>query len=570
MVYAKEEYIDIDTFDSKTAIIYAHQDDDLLWMLPWWARSTHIVIGGLPTTPGYIALIGRQQGFLNQQPPPIIDYQNIWEHPWNPPITDCQYAQYYWGNILPYPGFDSDYLVAFWNDGDLIMTRTQVDRIKEKIRPYVSDPNISRIVTHNNWGEYGHQHHRAVNQASRELAVEYGKDVWVLGSKVIGGVFHDLIPCDVPYTVGVFDSDLFYGIRPLYLSTAICGGNAWTWCAPPSTCDDPPAYPHRFVKVVDQGNDLSASSDCLAQAYFDVRGPNTLVSGDFDGDGLNDFAATAGTDRNQSVWLWTGRTGVWRKLPGELDVLVTGDFNGDGRTDLAGINRLDGSIYYTTDLTTWTNIPGQLSSIVAGDFNGDGRTDLAGIDGPNHAIWYTKDLSTWTQIPGALDSLVVGDFNGDGHSDLAGINNATHNIYYTTDLVSLTQIPGQRISLVAGDFDGNGRDDLASIDAYQHVSYTLNLSSWISITKQQFGSIVAGDFNHDGHADLAGLVAGSGTSHSILKTTDLHTWVTVPGELSVMIARDFNHDGYADIAGINHVNYSVWYTTNLSSWTQIH
>src|SRR6266446_6410464 len=225
MVYAKEEYIDIDTFDSKTAIIYAHQDDDLLWMLPWWARSTHIVIGGLPTTPGYIALIGRQQDFLNQQPPPIIDYQNIWEHPWNPPITDCQYAQYYWGNILPYPGFDSDYLVAFWNDGDLIMTRTQVDRIKEKIRPYVSDPNISRIVTHNNWGEYGHQHHRAVNQASRELAVEYGKDVWVLGSKVIGGVFHDLIPCDVPYTVGVFDSDLFYGIRPLYLSTAICGGN---------------------------------------------------------------------------------------------------------------------------------------------------------------------------------------------------------------------------------------------------------------------------------------------------------------------------------------------------------
>src|SRR5205814_1705162 len=107
--------------------------------------------------------------------------------------------------------------------------------------------------------------------------------------------------------------------------------------------------------------------------------------GDFDGDGQNDFA---GTDRNQSIWVRTQSTGVWSKLPGELDVLVTGKFHStnDGRTDLAGINGVNGSIWYTTNLgNTWIPIQGYLTSIVAGDFNNDGITDLAGIDGPNRA-----------------------------------------------------------------------------------------------------------------------------------------------------------------------------------------
>src|SRR5205814_3532775 len=43
MVGAKN--IDFSTFDSHTAIIFAHQDDDLLWMMPWWAKSTYIVLG---------------------------------------------------------------------------------------------------------------------------------------------------------------------------------------------------------------------------------------------------------------------------------------------------------------------------------------------------------------------------------------------------------------------------------------------------------------------------------------------------------------------------------------------
>ena len=63
----------------------------------------------------------------------------------------------------------------------IILVRKEINRIKSKLEQYIASPDVSRIITHNNWGEYGHQHHKAVNVAVRELAVKYRKDVWMLG-----------------------------------------------------------------------------------------------------------------------------------------------------------------------------------------------------------------------------------------------------------------------------------------------------------------------------------------------------------------------------------------------------
>ena len=92
--------------------------------------------------------------------------------------------------------------------------------------------------------------------------------------------------------------------------------------------------------------------------------------------------------------------------------MVTGDFDGDGRTDdLAGVAD-NGTLWYTTNLSSWTQIPGRLSLLVTGDFDGDGRTDdLAGV-ADNDTIWYTTNLVNWQNVPGYLTSLVVGDFDG--------------------------------------------------------------------------------------------------------------------------------------------------------------
>lgn len=84
--------------------------------------------------------------------------------------------------------------------------------------------------------------------------------------------------------------------------------------------------------------------------------------------------------------------------------MVAGDFNGDSLSDLAGLTS-DGSIYYTTNLSTWTQIPGMLNQLVVGDFDGDGKLDdLAGLTSVG-TIYYTTDLQTWTQIPGVLSEL---------------------------------------------------------------------------------------------------------------------------------------------------------------------
>src|SRR5205809_844700 len=71
MVCAKEEYVDFDDFNDHAAVIYAHQDDDFLWMFPWWEKSIKIAIGGLPTSAAYIGIIDTQQDFLDTQTPRI-------------------------------------------------------------------------------------------------------------------------------------------------------------------------------------------------------------------------------------------------------------------------------------------------------------------------------------------------------------------------------------------------------------------------------------------------------------------------------------------------------------------
>ena len=58
-----------------------------------------------------------------------------------------------------------------------------VATIQAHLRPFFVPP-VRRVITHNNWGEYGHTQHRMVNIAVRELAVEAGLDVWALGTRI--------------------------------------------------------------------------------------------------------------------------------------------------------------------------------------------------------------------------------------------------------------------------------------------------------------------------------------------------------------------------------------------------
>ena len=67
---------------SGTILIYAHMDDDLIWMLPFWRISEKFIGGAMPATPSYRTIISQQQSFLNSNGY-NIEYQANWYTPWD-------------------------------------------------------------------------------------------------------------------------------------------------------------------------------------------------------------------------------------------------------------------------------------------------------------------------------------------------------------------------------------------------------------------------------------------------------------------------------------------------------
>lgn len=129
---------------------------------------------------------------------------------------------------------------------------------------------------------------------------------------------------------------------------------------------------------------------------------DSVVVGDFDGDGHPDFA-TASNNRGQKDLVNFGRPdGSWEKVEVEVvpdEAVVRGlraaDFDGDGRDDLAigYVQVIDGEWRTGLDLLFysgegWERLPlasddsrEGIWAIGAGDLDGDGRTDVVAVTG---------------------------------------------------------------------------------------------------------------------------------------------------------------------------------------------
>ena len=123
-------------------------------MLPFWHIARLFILSAYPAFAQFTDLV---LSF-----PPGLHYAQRWKPIW---------------------GFrDADEFAVTFTDKCLRLHEKIVylETIKERLRPYLQEV-VKRVVTHNNWGEYGHHQHRLVNQAVRELAVEYMLDVYALG-----------------------------------------------------------------------------------------------------------------------------------------------------------------------------------------------------------------------------------------------------------------------------------------------------------------------------------------------------------------------------------------------------
>ena len=243
--------------DGRTLVVFAHQDDDLLWMLPFWSVADRFLLAAYPAAPIFEEMV---KSF-----PSRLKYHARWT-----PI---------WSSV------DDDIWAEVFTDRCKRAPIVSLATVKSHLRPFLG-PTIRRIVTHNNWGEYGHAQHRLVNVAVRQLAVEMGLDVWSLGASMPREAREQSQYVNVadqlglPTIEGFFDTNTFRELRAFYLARIPAASTPeltakfrawsptlWTWS------DRPEAFPmgwRPFVKLVDKGKDLTVGNGAIKRIEDDV------------------------------------------------------------------------------------------------------------------------------------------------------------------------------------------------------------------------------------------------------------------------------------------------------------
>lgn len=225
--------------------------------------------------------------------------------------------------------------------------------------------------------------------------------------------------------------------------------------------------------------------------YPTGQNPGTLVAADFNRDGNLDVAVLVTNYTGPGaimVFLGDGHGGFTNSgtFPsvGWDNSLIAGDFNGDGKIDLvtaAGANPLGAVLLLGNGDGTFRapvplNESDAVYNLIAGDFNGDGKLDLAGTsqagnsigvllgngDGTFRTGWKSQTLDAW-------GILMAADVNGDGKLDLVVSQNAYSSLFVMLGNGNGTFQEPQHFAhdfmlnaMTAGDFSGHGGTDLVA------------------------------------------------------------------------------------------------------------
>ena len=332
--------------------------------------------------------------------------------------------------------------------------------------------------------------------------------------------------------------------------------------------------------------------------------PETLVPGDFNGDGKLDLAVVYFPETYITPFLGVmlGNGDGTFQPPITVPVsdttgsnsgcLVVADFKGDGKLDLAGTNSAATSVDVLlgngdgTLQAHQSYAVGASGCVQAGDFNGDGKIDLAVVGGNTISILLGNGNGTFqthvdTSIPVSLSSGgqgtvtgagvgAVGDFNGDGKLDLAWTDSngdAISVIFGNGDgtfQAPLSFSTGTVFTsgLAVADFNGDGKPDLVAANGQgSSAGILLNRGNGLFDSNRLYdtgnypsGEVIA-DFNGDGKQDLAVANSGSNTVSVLLGNGDGTVqpridYATGANPIA-LLAVDLNGDGKIDLIAAN-------------------
>lgn len=314
--------------------------------------------------------------------------------------------------------------------------------------------------------------------------------------------------------------------------------------------------------------------------------PDSIVVGDFNGDGKQDLATANGSVDNVSVLLGNGTGGFSAATNFAVGTLPTsvavGDFDNDGNQDLVTSNQNSASVSILLGdgtgsfaiAASWA-AGANPQSVAVGDFNGDFKDDLVVANGSNSVSVLMNDGEGNFEEPvsfavgGPPLSVAVGEFNGDGKPDLATANGTSQNLSVLLGngaggfaAATNFNIAGNPQSVAVADLNGDGKQDLATAHIFSDkVSVLLGNGAGSFSAAAEFGvgstpkSVALGDFNGDGKQDLVAanqnsvgvsilLGDGAGSFSTPLNFGSAITPVSVA-------VGDFNGDGMQDLATAN-------------------
>lgn len=363
--------------------------------------------------------------------------------------------------------------------------------------------------------------------------------------------------------------------------------------------------PVGVVLLRNDGHGRFAPPEPVGFAGFVTR----LASGDFNGDGRVDLAATANRAVAVAYSTNDGRFAASEAMAveGSIASITGSDLDGDGDTDLV-VGASNGEVRWSSQvdgrLQPFAAIPEVRGTAIASDFDGDGDADLI-LDAATQLAANRGDGSF--EAPRALfppaDGLIAyeaiaADFDDDGRMDLAVVHRARSGseapgvLQVAVDDGQGTFVPvysgpvpgdalfglaSRRFALAAGDVDADGDLDLAVANSNSYVvgllrnrgdgSFDEAETHYASSAFLQPGLWFA-DFDADGHTDLGVggksfvLLRNDGQGHLMSADFRLDVGFTWPK------VADFDGDGRLDFVAM-HIHPDAAYSTKVSSFRNL-